>query len=208
MPLDAGSLIRLGVAVAAAGGGAWMLNATLSERPPDEGSAGAAIGNADLPVTTQADRVRPEGLPLGVDGEADRSDAQPANPQNIDPRGMPRRDAPSEISVEAPGAPLQFVVKINGPSLEQLREIYLQDRAVARQEWQRYRDEYAELADLELASMTFGGELTLNFVGEMPEDPEARAALARQIAERLRQHPDVEFAEPNYRARLGKEELP
>ena len=222
------------IAVAFAGGGAlvWATlqaspQPSASSRPANERAASPSPPSprAAPPERAQArpdnasdddEIVQPKLAPAREMGtatprQADRARSGPEGEAGAEPRvtgqstiSQSRPEWPSEVSAPTHDQPLQFVVAADNATLNAIREQFLKSPRDARAAFAAHASQQRHLMNLELVTMNVNGEFILVYTGPMPEEPREKAMLARAIANRLNAHPDIRYAEPNYRTRIGE----
>jgi hypothetical protein len=225
-----GPLIRLGAIGGAFAAGGALVWATLQVSPPSSGDASGA-NERDQAGSPQAQRAAPLVSLSQAEARAEEDAlvqpkfAQTAELGAVAPRaaapagpldevvdrvmrenvvGGARSDWPTEVSAPNHSQPLQFVVAADNATLNAIGEQFLQSPVAARAAFAAYAAEQPFFNDLELLTMNVNGEFILIYAGSLPEGPREKAMLARALANRLNAHPDVRYAEPNYRTKIGE----
>lgn len=155
--------------------------------------------------------------PVAAPAEADtaQSSAVDGSPAAMETRLVPPRVAPAApdvgvasagrpgvIGVPPPGAPglepqLEFLVKFDRSTGEQLRDLFIENPDRAREAFRVMGRNQPAFANLRLKRMTWGGEATLVFAGDMPVSDTDVQQVSDAIVTRLNGAAGVEYAEPN-----------
>ncbi|MCG8442728.1 MAG: hypothetical protein MI723_13075, partial [Caulobacterales bacterium] len=119
-----------------------------------------------------------------------------AAPTEVSPASLPSRP-------DAMNPHLEFIVKFDPVEAERLRDLFIESPERARSAFRRLARDHAAFRNLRLERISYRGECTLVYEGDLPSGAGALDTLSKEILNRLNGAPSVEYAEPNLVAWRG-----
>lgn len=162
--------------------------------PNGSPASGAAPVWDNGPAPEDQPVIDPEPAPLTPERE-ERPSSPLVTTQQASGGVMPARAGTSEVV---------FIVRLRGaPEVDVITRNFRRDPAAAQTAWSELVARIPELAEFELSSASYSGEIRLLY-----RMPSATPAAVRAVQERLLAIDGVSYVDPDYVAHPGQEETP
>lgn len=223
LPLDVrGPWGLAGAGLLVASGALLVVGLTGGEDdPPAEEGSGVVLAELLRPDPEAEFPPRPNGSPASGVGPVWDNGPPPEDRPVIDPEPAPLPDedeAPPSVPLvtaqqsgndgvvpaRAGMAEVTYIVRLRGaPEVDVITRNFRRDPAAAQAAWAELTARIPQLAEFELAGASFSGELRLVY-----RMSNATPAAVRAVQDRLLAIEGVSYADPDFVAHPGKEDMP
>jgi hypothetical protein len=176
----------------------------LAGSPPEEAGSAVALSGVAMERTEPRPDERVDRGPALVTPAPPAAVTLPDMP--VEPIVRPEQALPNVITAQANGAEVTFVVRIKGSAeIDEASRSFRKDPAAAEEAYAAFVRRNPELSDFSLVGASYSGEIKLSYT--MPPGQEPTRTAIRDIQDRLMSVEGVAYADPDYIAHPGKEDL-